>query len=359
MYMKKTSLNVDLLLALIGFLGLVAISIAIAYLVTYFNVQLPMCGEKGVSSSAIEEQFETERFAISGVNERGICAEILALEGDDVDRVTCTVDTVSEQHDVKFVSVIYKNTCRENGLKPLERKYYGVLTDGFLYPIFDLTYFMTHPDEQMLDEKIADGFITINQNVFEDVARYADQIDDSTLHYRLGQYIYYWGKIRGIQCTDMNVPESIQTYCLMSAVEDLYPNYDAYEPSMSILHTQFAYDCRDMQKNLKQGNDIYESCANYDAAQYGNIVHCFLAYPDSDDDIDILECAQRANDVLSEAYCDQLDAGLISDILFAQTPGKCYIAAAMQEHDVNICQKIEKDYQREDCVDVVNDLLEE
>ncbi|MFA6024419.1 MAG: hypothetical protein WC777_04375 [Candidatus Gracilibacteria bacterium] len=314
----------------LGLLGAIWLGVTV-----YPNLTLPICGEKGESSPAVAKSYDQLSVSNESIESGSICDQVIGMENVDASRTDCSVSWVDEEGSTAFLVATRTNTCRTHGQKePFKKYFFSILSENLVFPITDLAQFPT-----------------LNAEGMENVAHYANQYGLESLDYFVGQYAYFWGKKNDVTCEDMELNGAIMEHCRFTAINDLYPDYDAYANSVNLLLKEYK-DCNAMRDKMGYDdgeygsyysgkvNTILSACAMTYAQENSDAYYCLDHFFGEKEEgfAGRYECVERSTNNVSVEYCDSLPSN--AQDKSRMTPA-CYEALAWVTLDENYCDKIE------------------
>ena len=328
------------LIASLGLLGAIYVGVKI-----YPYLTLPICGEKGELSPAVAKSYGQLSVSNESIESGSICDQVIGMENIGANRTDCSVSWVDEEGSTAFLVATRTNTCRATGEnEPLKKYFFSILSENIVFSVADLSYYFMHPEVEA-------KFPTLNTEGIENVARHTNQYGLESLDYFVGQYAYFWGKKNDVACEDMKLDGDVMEHCRFTAINDLYPDYDAYANRMKLLLEEYK-DCDAVGD--KMGYDDGEYGSYYSGEVNTILSACAMTYAQENSDayycLDHLfgekeegfagryECVERSKNNVSVEYCDSLPSNAQGKS--RMTPA-CYEALAWVTLDEGYCDKIE------------------
>ncbi len=324
------------------FIGLV-LSVIVAIYLPYQSVKnffavisLPECSEKGFQYPAISKQY-TNISIDSSTTKESLCNVVIAMETNDSERTVCDFEKIvsDETDDLGFLTVYRENTCYLSGdFEPYKTYFYGITAKDAIYPLVDVGYFSNRPE-------VETDFLDLSLSEYKKVATYISNHDlPPEADFYLGQYLYFWGKKNNVSCFEMNLPDDINSHCFLSAADDLYPDYNLYQPSAEWLLNKFG-SCRDI-KSLKTPHLFHylkaiQACAVTTAALQDEPFYCL----NIEEFAGFYPCIQKLTTPVTEQYCLDLEVQEAENKeIDSKIISNCYRAVAWQTGDENYCNFI-------------------
>ncbi|MFA6018007.1 MAG: hypothetical protein WCT28_04660 [Patescibacteria group bacterium] len=309
------------------------------------NVFLEVCSERELLFPVVVKSYSQLSVSRESIESGSICDQVIGMESVDASRTDCSVSWVDEERSVAFLVATRTNTCRELGEnEPLKKYFFSILFEDTVFPVHDLAYYFTNPE---IDAK----FPALDREDIENIARNANQYRIESLDYLIGQYVYFWGKKDGAACEDMKLDGDVLEHCRFTAINDLYPDYDAYAPDMKTLLGEYK-NCDAVSE--KMGHDVGEYREYYSGDINTILSACAMTYAQENNDarycIDHFfgekeegfagryECIERSGNNVSEEYCNSLPSN--KDGGSRMTPA-CFQSLAWVTLNEGYCDKLE------------------
>ncbi|KKU07483.1 MAG: hypothetical protein UX09_C0029G0022 [Candidatus Uhrbacteria bacterium GW2011_GWE2_45_35] len=184
----------------------------------YQKLSVPICGEKGIEYPAVIRNFSQ----IEPVPDDSICNQITALEIENSERTNCRFDKINTNDGfVGLVSVDRENLCHlARETDSYKTNFYALVTPTDFYPLnlygAGILWSSNFVDQDLDCPKIS---LEANKAVANFIAENNFPVAAS-IHF--GEYLYYWGQQNEISCLDMDLPEKVKTFCLLSGIDNLY-----------------------------------------------------------------------------------------------------------------------------------------
>lgn len=194
--------------------GIVVFCIVLAVLFVFMIISgayramiYPTCSEEIEREPAITLVYPHSPFSIASNNSEDVCDYLVSYEIEDSGRTICHLMSTTDDKELTLVEVTRKSKCVVNGTDLLQVSYFGILTDGILYPIFNPEDYFRVPERDV-------EFADLSRQQFEALSWTNIQINEDSFYYLYGKYLFYWLKSRDLTCSDVHLSPSIAVQCL-------------------------------------------------------------------------------------------------------------------------------------------------
>ncbi|MFH1252868.1 MAG: hypothetical protein V1664_00855 [Candidatus Uhrbacteria bacterium] len=310
-------------------------------------INLPICSEKGFEYPVINKQYTN--FSINSLTTKeSLCDAVISLETSDSERTVCNFEKIAsdETDSLGFLTVYRANTCRLSGdSEPYKTYFYGLTAKDAIYHLVDVGYFSNRPE-------VETDFLDLSLSEYKKVATYISDHDlPPEASFYLGQYLYFWGKKNNISCFEMNLPDDINSHCFLSAADDLYPDYNLYQPSAEWLLNKFG-SCRDILSFKIPHEPFHYSrailaCAVTTAALQDDPFYCLdKSFSGHEGEFaGLYTCVQKLTTPITEQYCLNLkDQDAEQKEIHDWTVSNCYRVFAWQTGEENYCNFVARNF---------------